>query len=73
MAKLERRLTYMPCKDITAYELAMLFEAYVDAISTGPAGTGGLFIHDDCVFEKYPELKRHFHDLDSASHLEEEA
>ena len=65
MAQLEHRLTFIPSRDITAFELALLVE---EALGKGQ----GLYVNDDDVFKKYPELKRHFHDRDSACTLEEE-
>jgi hypothetical protein len=65
MAKLKNRLTFMPSKDITAFELSLLVD---EAIGRGQ----GIYVNDDDVFKKYPELKRHFHDRDNACTLEEE-
>jgi len=65
VAELKNRLTFMPSRDITAFELALLFD---EAIGKGK----GIYVNDDDVFKKYPELERHFHDLDNASTLEEE-
>jgi len=65
MAILKNRLTFMPSRDITAFELALLVE---EAVGRGQ----GIYVNDDDVFERYPELKRHFHDRDNARTLEEE-
>ena len=65
MARLENRLAFIPSRDITAFELALIVE---EAVGRGQ----GIYVNDDDVFKKYPELKRHFHDRDNASTLEEE-
>ncbi len=65
MAKLEYPLTFMPSRDITAFELALLME---EALGKG----NGIYVHNDDVFKKYPELKRHFHDRNNACTLGEE-
>ena len=65
MARLDNRLTFMPSKDITAFELALIVD---EALGKGQ----GIHVVDDDVFKRYPELKRHFHDRDNACTLEEE-
>jgi hypothetical protein len=65
MTVLENRLAFMPSKDITAFELALLVE---EAVGRGQ----GIYVNDDDVFKRYPELRRHFHDRDNACTLEEE-
>lgn len=69
MSDLENPLQFLPLKDITAYEVALMLEAYADSQSGGHGWS--ITINDDIFFEKYPELRRHFYDVKNASTLGE--